>query len=81
NTRTKKVDRIPFNQIIDVKVDKEFPEKVIAYKREWDTQDGSRNSVKRMWYYTSRFEGKRQKSFTVNGEVTPVAEDYTIVDL
>lgn len=81
NTRTKKVDRIPFNQIIDVKVDKEFPEKVIAYKREWDTQDGSRNSVKRMWYYTSRFEGKRQKRFTVNNEVTPVAEDYTIVDL
>lgn len=81
NTVTKKVDRIPFNQIIDVKVDPDFPEKVIAYKRKWDTQDAKANSVKTFWYYTSRFQGIRQKSFTKNSETTPVAENVTIVDL
>jgi len=81
NTKTKKVDRIPFNQIIGVKVDKEFPEKVIAYQRKWDTQDGSTNSVRTLWYYTARFEGTRQKSFTKNRETVPVAENSTIVDL
>lgn len=81
NTRTKKVDRIPFNQIISVKVDKDFPEKVIAYQRKWDTQDGSTSSVKTLWYYTSRYEGTRQKSFSKDGVTVPVAQDTTIVDL
>lgn len=81
NTKTKKVDRIPFNQIIGVKVDKDFPEKVIAYQRKWDSQDGTTNSVKTVWIYTSRFEGKRQKSYTKGGVTVPVAEDLTIVDL
>lgn len=81
NTTTKKVDRIPFNQIVGIKVDKDFPEKVIAYQRKWDTQDGTANSVKTLWYYTSRFEGKRQKSFTKNSVTVQVAEDTTIVDL
>lgn len=81
NTRTKQVDRIPFNQIIGVKVDKEFPEKVIAYQRKWDSQDGTANSVKTFWYYTARFTGKRQKSFSKGGVTVPVAQDQTIVDL
>lgn len=81
NTKTKKVDRIPFNQIIGVKVDKEFPEKVIAYQRKWDTQDGTANSVKTRWYYTSRFDGKRQGSFSKNGVTVQVEQDVTIVDL
>lgn len=81
NTKTKKVDRIPFNQIIGVKVDKEFPEKVIAYQRKWDTQDGTANSVKTRWYYTSRFDGRRQGSFSKNGVTVQVEQDVTIVDL
>lgn len=81
NTKTKKVDRIPFNQIIGVKVDPEFPEKVIAWQRKWDTQDGSANSVKTLWYYTSRFQGIRKKTFTKNSQTVKVAEDTTIVDL
>jgi hypothetical protein len=80
NTKTKKVDRIPFNQIIGIKVDKDFPEKVIAYKRQWDTQDGTNNSVKTLWYYTSRFQGTRQKTFTKDNVTVKVAEE-TIVDL
>lgn len=81
NTKTKRVDRIPFNQIIGVKVDSEFPEKVIAYQRKWDSQDGTASSVKTLWYYTSRYEGRRQKSYTSGGITVPVAQDMTIVDL
>lgn len=81
NTRTNKINRIPFNQIKDVKVDPDFPEKIIAWLREWDTKDGSRNSVKRRWYYTKRFTGTRQKSFTRGNETVAVEPDVTVVDL
>lgn len=83
NTRTKKIDRIPFNQIIGIKVDPNFPEKIIAYKRQWDTQDGSNSSVKTRWYYTKRFAGTRRKSFSngTGGGTTAVEDDVTIVDL
>lgn len=81
NTSTLKIDRIPFNQIKGLRVDPDFPEKVIAWKREWDTQDGSTNSIKRRWYYTKRFTGKRQKSFTENGVTIQVEPDVTVVDL
>lgn len=82
NTRTKKVDRIPFNQIIGVKVDPDFPEKVIAYKRQWDTQDGTDDSVKTRWYYTSRFTGDRRTYFTDgSNKRTTIDRDITVVDL
>lgn len=81
NTKTRKINRIPFNQITNIKVDPDFPENVIAYQRTWDTQDGSNNSVKKRWYYTKRFTGKRQASFTSNRETVLVEKDVTIVDL
>lgn len=81
NTSTRKIDRIPFNQIIRIKVDTDFPEKSIAYLREWNTQDGGKDSVKRLWYYTKRFQGRRQKSFSSNGETIAVAQNQTIIDL
>lgn len=81
NTRTKTVNRIPFKQITGIKVDPDYPEKIIAYQRTWDTQDGTQNSKKVRWYYTARFEGTRQKSFTKNRETILVEPDTTIVDL
>lgn len=81
NTKTGKINRIPFKQIKDVKVDPDFPENVIAWMREWDTQDGSTNSVKRRWYYTKRFTGTRQRSYTKNGETILVEPNTTVVDL
>lgn len=81
NTRTNKIERIPFNQVKNLKVDPDFPEKIIAWMREWDTKDGSNNSIKRRWYYTKRYEGSRNKSFTSNGQTVLVEPDTTIVDL
>lgn len=82
NPKTGKANRIPFRQVIDVKVDRDFPENIIAYKREWDTQDGTKDSVKQKWYYTARFDGERKTSFTEEGGKTvPVAVGETIVDL
>lgn len=81
NTRTRKVHRIPFSQISAVKVDPDYPENIIAYKRRWDTHDGTKNSVKEEWYYTARFEGNRQKSFTSGGKTIKVNLDVTVVDL
>ena len=82
NTEKKTVHRIPFNQITGVKVDPDFPENVIAYKRTWDTRDGTQNSVKSEWIYTRRFDGRRQASFSDGaGKMVPVAKNLTIVDL
>lgn len=81
NTKTGTVNRIPFNQITAIQVDPDFPENIIAYKRKWDTKDGSKDTEKERWYYTKRFSGTRKRSFTSNGKTVPVAQDVTIVDL
>lgn len=82
DTSKKTVNRIPFSQIKGVKVDPDYPERIIAYKRSWDTKDGTTDSVKTQWIYTHRFEGRRQKSFPDgSGGRTPVAENVTMVDL
>lgn len=82
NTKTKTVNRIPFKQITGIKVDPDFPENIIAYQRTWDTQDGTANSKKTLWYYTSRFSGDRKQTIKAeSGRNVPVAQDQTIVDL
>lgn len=82
NTKTLKVNRIPFNQIENIKVDPDFPENVIAYQRKWDTQDGTKDSIKRRWYYTKRYTGKRKNFFADGtGGLISVDPDVTIVDL
>lgn len=84
NTRTKRVNRIPFSQITGVKVDPDYPENVIAYQRTWDTKDGTTESVKKRWYYTKRFMGSRVTKFEDgrgSGKYVSVDPDITIVDL
>jgi hypothetical protein len=80
NASTGTVNRIPFNQITGLKLDPDFPENIWAYKRTWDTKDGTANSVKSRWYYTKRFTGKKQGSITVDKVTTQVAPEI-IVDL
>lgn len=73
------VKRIPLSQITAMRVDPSFPEDVWAYRRTWDpSEDGSKEPISR-WYYTKRFEGKKQKTFTRNG-VTEAVEPGIIVD-
>lgn len=81
NTSTKTVNRIPFNQIKSLRVDPEFPENVIAYLREWDSKDGTGQSIRKLWYCTKRYTGQRRTSFTANNETIPVAQNTTVVDL
>lgn len=81
NKTTSEVNRIPFSQVTGLKVDPDFPEKVIAYKRKWDTQDGTKESVKERWYYTARHTGSKQKSFKDGNKQVPVDQDIVIVDL
>ena len=83
NTKTKTIDRIPFNQITSLRLDPDFPEKILMYKRTWDTKDGSTDSVKNRWYVTTRFEGKRPTGIPEPGsdKRVPVDPDITVVDL
>lgn len=82
NTKTKKVSRIPFNQITGIRTDPDFPERILAYKRTWTTQvNGEDKSVSR-WYVTRRFTDTRPNFFTTGPEKkrVPVDQDVTIVD-
>lgn len=82
NTRTKKVNRIPFKEITGIVQDPDFPEKIIAYQRTWDTHDGTPNSVKKRWYYTKRHSGPRKAYFEDEAKNrVPVDKDITVVDL
>lgn len=80
NTRTKKVHRIPFTQITGIKVDPNYPSRIVAYKRTWSSGSGS-NDTKSIWYVTRRFEGNRPKSFGTGTERVAVDQDVTVVDL
>ena len=82
NTKTKVIDRIPFNQITSLRLDPDFPEKILMYKRTWDTKDGTTDSVKNRWYVTTRFDGKRPGYVEQeDGKRVPVDPDVTVVDL
>lgn len=82
NTRTKNVNRIPFNQVTNIKVDPNFPENVIAYQRTWDTKDGTNDSVKKRWYYTKRYTGTKVSYYADGaGGLIPVDRETIIVDL
>lgn len=82
NTRTKKVSRIPFNQVTGIRTDPDFPERILAYKRTWTTQVNGKDETVSRWYVTRRFtDSPRPKSF-VSGDNkrVPVDQDVTIVD-
>lgn len=81
NTATKKINRIPFKQITGIKVDPDFPERITAYLREWDTRDGSTESVKRRWYVTRRYQGTPPVSMKWGDKRIPVEKKTVIVDL
>lgn len=80
DTSDKTVRRIPINQIRELKVNPEFPEEIWAYLREWDPQDKADSKVIKRWYYTSRYSGRKQKTFTVKGDTIPIDETTIIVD-
>lgn len=80
DTSDKTVRRIPINQIRALKVNPEFPEEIWAYLRRWNPNDKPDSKEIERWYYTNRYSGRKQKSFTVNGHTTPVAENAVIVD-
>lgn len=75
------VRRIPMLQITDVRVDKDFPEDVIAYQRTWNPDGAGRGAPVVRWYVTNRWEGKRPGSFDdgVGGSVA-VDQSVTIID-
>lgn len=80
NTSDLTVRRIPLNQITGIKVNPDFPEEIWAYQRTWNPQTRADSKEKKRWYYTNRFPGAKQGSYTVQGETVPVETDTIIVD-
>jgi hypothetical protein len=81
NTVKKTVQRIPFSQIVDVKLDPDYPTRILGYKRRWNPQTGPDSKTREVWLLTHRFEGKRPKSFGPENQKVPVDQDVTVVDL
>lgn len=82
NTRTKKVSRIPFNQVTGIRTDPDFPERILAYKRTWTTQVNGKDETVSRWYVTRRFTDTRPNSFTTGPDKkrVPVDQDVTVID-
>lgn len=82
--KTRKIRPIPIHEIAGVYVDVDFPGEILAYHRQWTTTtaSGEQKTVDR-WYYTDRFEGKREKtldsSVTANEKVK-VDTEKTMID-
>lgn len=79
----KTVRRIPLSQISGVRVNPDFPEEVWAYQRTWNPNLTSLTTASVLprvrWYYTARFTGNKQASFTSNG-VTVAVDKQIIID-
>jgi len=80
DTSKKEVRRIPFNQIVSLRVNPEYPEEVWAYLRKWNPQDRKDSKEIKRWYYTKAYTGPKQKSFTQNGDTIAINPDTIIVD-
>lgn len=83
NKATKKISRIPFNQITGLRMDPDFPERITAYKRTWTTQDGSGNDVTaNRWYVTRRWSGNVPGTLVTGPEKKeiPVDQSTVVVD-
>jgi len=75
----KEVRRIPLSEITGVKVDEDYGEDVIAYRRTW--KQHNENKTQSRWYMTDRFSGVKPKSYADGaGELVPVDQDVVIVD-
>lgn len=83
NTKTKKVSRIPFNQVTGIRTDPDFPERILAYKRTWTTQVNGQDETVSRWYVTRRFTESPRPKFFLTGpdkKRVPVDPDVTVID-
>lgn len=80
NKSTREVRRIPLNQITGLRVNPDFPEEVWAWQRTWNPNDRPDSKQKVLWYYTPRFKGKRQKSYTEGGKTVAISETEIVID-
>lgn len=82
DTSKKIVRRLPFAEVTSVMVNPDFSEEIWAYLRKWEVQKPSGESeTKQMWVYTNRFQGKKQKTISVDRKPIPVMENTVAVDL
>lgn len=82
DTRTKKVRRIPIYEIQGFITHPDYPDEITAWLRSWThyTPNGE-EQTRKAWVYTTRHEGAKRKSITVNNESVPVLQDTIAVDL
>lgn len=76
---TKVVRRFPLSEVSDIRVDKDFPEEIIAYQRTWTPDTSKPEMVQKRWYYLNGYRGNRQSSITVGGETVPVAQGQVVI--
>lgn len=55
---------IPLKEIDGIKVNPDFPSEIWAYLRVWTPDTNKPNEQKREWYYTKRYTGTKQQSFS-----------------
>lgn len=77
---TKTVRAIPLSEVAAVYVNPEFSGEVWAILREWNPNPNG-TTVRRRWYYSDQFTGRRQKSITDDlGASVAVDPNHTLLD-
>jgi len=70
---------IPLKEIDGIKVNPDFPSEVWAYLRVWTPDTQKPTEIQKRWYYTKRFDGRKQKSFSDQaGGVIPVGSGVIV---
>lgn len=73
--KTKKVTRVPVNEITGIYLDPDDHEDVIAFRRTWQRMVGAVGTEMSVWYYTDTWEGTRGN--TLNNEGSNETIDKT----
>lgn len=82
--KTRKVRRVPIEEISGYMSNPDFNEEVWAWQRSWTSYNPrtGKPEEKKAWVYTNRFSGARKKSLPDgSGKPVPVLENVTAVDL
>lgn len=80
--RNKKIIHpIPLSEIDGILVNPDYTGEVWAYKRKWSSLNSKgETETKSFWYYTDRYEGKRETGFGEGVSRVGVAPERTVID-
>lgn len=81
DNKTKELRNFPISEVAAIHVNPEFSGEVWAVLREWAPDPVKPDQLRRRWYYSDTFSGRKQGSIVdENGKSVPVDAGKTLID-